>query len=242
MAAPLIGIAASFERHARNDGVVRLWRNYPGLFAAAGSLPVLLPPVETREEARAYLDRLDGIVLTGGRDIDPARYGQDRRTESVIAAPERVAADFLWAKTAHEASKPLLGICLGMQTMNVVFGGTLYQHLPADLPGSLPHEDEPEGVSHDHAIRIEKGSLLHRVLAMESAVVNSYHHQSLAALAPGFRASAKSEDGVIEAIERADHPFYLGVQWHPERSASGDVSRRLVRAFLDAARGATIRS
>jgi putative glutamine amidotransferase len=242
MSAPLIGIAASFERNERNRGTIRLWRNYPGLFAAAGALPVLLPPIETREEARRYLDRLDGVVLTGGRDMEPSRYGQDRRPETKLAAPERVNADFLWATTAHEAGKPTLAICLGMQVMNVAFGGTLYQHLPADVPGSLPHEDEPEGVSRDHAITIEKGSLLARVLGVETAVVNSYHHQGIGAVAPGFRVGAKAEDGVVEAIERIDHPFYLGVQWHPERSDASDVSRKLVRAYLDAVRGAPIRA
>jgi len=242
MAAPLIGIAASFERHERNDGTIRLWRNYPRFLAAAGALPVLLPPIETREEARAYLDRLDGIVLSGGRDMDPARYGQDRRPATRMVAPERTKSDFLWATTAHEAGKPALAICLGMQVMNVAFGGTLFQHLPDDAPGSLRHEEEPEGVSHDHAIRVEPGTLLHRVLGSDTTVVNSYHHQAIAAVAPGFRVGAKAEDGVIEAIERVDHPFYIGVQWHPERAGASDASRRLLRAYLDAVRGAPVKA
>ena len=242
MASPLIGIAPSFQSAPRNGGSIRIWRNYPGLVAQEGALPVLLPLLETREEARAYVERLDGVVLTGGHDIDPARYGQNARPETKQAPKERVASDLLLAKTAHEAGKPLLGICLGIQTMNVVFGGTIFQHIPADVPGALQHEDEPEGVSHDHVVRVERGTLLHRVLGMDTAVVNSYHHQALATIAPGFRVSAKAEDGVVEAIERTDHPFYLGVQWHPERAAASDVSRRLVRAFLDAARGAPLRA
>lgn len=241
MGSPLIGIAPSYSPATRNGGSIRLWRNYPGLLSQEGALPVLLPLLETREEARAYVDRLDGVVLTGGHDIDPARYGQDPRPETNMAPKERVASDLLLAKTAHEAGKPLLGICLGIQTINVVFGGSIFQHIPADVPAALQHEDEPEGISHDHPVRVERGTLLHRILGVDTATVNSFHHQALGAIAPGFKVSAKADDGVVEAIERSDHPFYLGVQWHPERSSSSDVSRRLVRAFLDAARGAPLK-
>jgi putative glutamine amidotransferase len=124
--------------------------------------------------------------------------------------------------------------------MNVEFGGTLLQHLPEDVPGSVTHEDEGDKAP-EHPVSVEPGTLLLRVLGTTSATVNSFHHQSVARLAPGFRVAAKSADGVIEAIERPDLPFYVGVQWHPERMLESPVTRKLTGAFVDAARGAAVR-
>jgi len=240
MARPLIGIAPNYRlKQKRGDSYV-LDANYVKLIRASGGQPVILPLVETLEEARETVGRLDGLLLSGGGDIDPSRYGQNVRRTDQLGAPARNASDLLLARAAQERGTPTLGVCLGVQVMNVEFGGTLLQHLPEDVPGSLKHEEETEE-SPEHAVTVEPETLLSRILGAASAVVNSFHHQSVGKVAPGFRVAAKSPDGIIEAIERPDLPFYVGVQWHPERMLDSPVTRKLTGAFVDAARGATIR-
>jgi putative glutamine amidotransferase len=236
MPRPVIGVAPSIRhRPARGDAYV-LYANYAAMVSRAGGLPFLLPLASTREEASEYLGRVDGLLLTGGNDIDPALYGQAARPATTIGPRSRVASDLLLARAAQERGVPALGVCLGIQVMNVAFGGTLLQHIPEDVPGALRHEEEGR-VAPEHPVRIEPGSLLARVLGVEAAVVNSYHHQAVGKAAPGFRVSARCpSDGIVEAIERGDHPFYLGVQWHPERMLDSAVTERLLRAFVDAAR------
>jgi putative glutamine amidotransferase len=238
----MIGIGPYLRRRQRRGDAYFLYANYVEMIARAGAFPVILPLVRSLEEAREVVGRVDGITLTGGDDIDPVRYGQAARRPKLLGPVERNDSDMFLARAAQERGTPTLGICLGSQIMNVEFGGTLLQHIEEDLPGALPHEDEPEDTSPDHEIRIEPGTLLSRAACAESAIVNSYHHQSIDHVAAGFRVAAKSPDGIVEAIERTDHPFYLGVQWHPERSLDSPLTRRIVGAFVDAARGAAIRS
>ena len=232
MSRPVIGIAPTFSII---DGKSKysLNPNYVSLIAENGALPVILPLVGNREEARELLERVEGLMLTGGLDIDPSHYGQTARHPDMIAPRERTISDFAFAREAKDRGMPVLGICLGTQTLNVAFGGTLLQHIPDDVPGALPHEDGAQ-----HTIRIEPGTILARALGVESASVNSFHHQAIGDVAPGFRVSARSPDGIVEAIERTDHPFILGVHWHPERISSSDTTRKLMRAFVDATRGA----
>lgn len=242
MARPIIGIAPNYAlKQKRGDRYV-LDANYVKLIRESGGQPMILPLVETLEEARETVGRLDGLLLSGGSDLDPARYGQGVRRTDQLGAPARNASDLLLARAAQERGTPTLGVCLGVQVMNVEFGGTLLQHLPEDVPGSLKHEEEDEErETPEHSVTVEPGTLLARILGAATAVVNSFHHQSVAKVAPGFRVAAKSEDGVIEAIERPDLPFYVGVQWHPERMLDSPVTRKLTGAFVDAARGAAVR-
>jgi putative glutamine amidotransferase len=242
MAKPMIGIGPYLKRNQRRGDAYFLYANYVSLIAQGGAMPVILPLASTLEEAREIAGRVDGLALTGGDDIDPIRYGQSARRPDRVGPAVRNDSDMYLARAAHERGAPTLGICLGAQIMNVEFGGTLLQHIEEDRPGALPHEDEPEGASPDHEIRIEPGTLLARATGVKDARVNSYHHQAIDRVAPGFRVSAQSKDGVVEAIERTDHPFYLGLQWHPERMLDAPITRRIVGAFVDAARGAPVRS
>lgn len=231
MSRPLIGICPNFKEVGGKNGYF-LHPHYASIVSGSGGLPVILPLVGGRDEARELLDRVEGLVLTGGADIDPTHYGQAARHPDMIAPRERTTSDFAFAREAKDRGMPVLGICLGAQTLNVAFGGTLLQHIPDDVPGALAHEDGAE-----HAIKIEPGTILARALGVESATVNSFHHQGIGDVAPGFRISARSPDGIIEAIERTDHPFFIGVHWHPERLSTSETTRRLLGAFVDATRG-----
>jgi putative glutamine amidotransferase len=232
MARPLIGICPNFkEVGGRTDYFLN--PHYAAIISGSGALPIILPLVDNRQGAREILERVDGLVLTGGADIDPTHYGQSARHPDQIAPRERTGSDFAYAREAKDRGMAVLGICLGAQTLNVAFGGSLLQHIPDDVPGALEHRDGAE-----HAIRIEPGTILARALGVESATVNSFHHQGIGDLAPGFRISARSPDGIIEGIERTDHPFFMGVHWHPERLANSETTRRLLGAFVDATRGA----
>jgi len=238
MAKPLIGITPNVRDTPNRGPEHVLLSAYVGMVADAGAIPLIVPAVASVDEARGVLERLDGLVMTGGKDIDAREYGQETRYPDRLAHPDRVASDFAYAAAALAMERPTLGVCLGVQVMNVAGRGTLHQHLPEDLPGTAEHEDDDDGNSPDHDVLIEPGTKLAELLGMTRVHVNSYHHQAIAALAPGWRVSARAEDGVIEAIERVDRPFYLGVQWHPERMRGSEVTRRLASALVSAARGA----
>ena len=241
MPKPLIGVCPSIRHGERRGDAYFLYVAYAALVADGGGLPLLLPLAPSREEALETLDRVDGLLLTGGDDIDPALYGQEARHPDLIGSRARADSELHYARAAMERGKPTLGVCLGVQVMNVAFGGTLLQFIAEDVPGALKHEEDADE-SPEHPVRVESGTLLARVLGVETAIVNSFHHQAVEKLAPGFRASARSPEGLVEAIEREGHPFYLGVQWHPERMRESPATRRLARAFVDAARGATLTS
>lgn len=236
MAKPLIGITPNIRPTRTRGDEHFVLSAYVRMVARAGAVPLIVPIVATREEAREVLERLDGLVMTGGADLDPAIYGRAPRPTDDLARPERVASEFAYAAAAKEMARPALGVCLGCQVMNVADGGTLHQHIAEDVPGALEHEDDDAGVSPDHGVVIEPGTRLRAILGVDRATVNSYHHQAIARIGRGWRLAARGEDGVIEAIERDDLPFFIAVQWHPERMPDADVTRRLMAALLDAAR------
>jgi len=227
---PLIGISAYSEqaRWGRWDLPASLLpQNYVDQVAAAGGAPVLLPPVPGVEAA---VSRLDGLILSGGPDIEPARYGERTGPLTTVMRPGRDAAELALLNAALEAGVPVLGICRGMQLINVALGGTLIQHLP-DVVGHEEHSPTP-GSMGTHQVTVEpswSGSRLARILGAGTHIVPTHHHQGTGRLGDGLAATAWAEDGTVEAIE-LDAPFVLGVQWHPEAGDDPALFLALVEA------------
>lgn len=233
MRRPRIGVTLDLDAAG---GEYRLPRAYADAVLAAGGLPVPIPCAG--EAAGCYLALCDGLVVTGGAfDIPPARYGEARRPGCGPEKPERTACEWALCEAALAARLPFLGICGGMQLLDVVRGGALWQDLAADA-GLAGHEQPPPRDVPHHAVAVAPGTLLARLAGAEPLAVNSSHHQAVRAPGLGVLVSATAPDGVVEAIELPDQPFALGVQWHPERLAAKDprqaaLFRGLVQAALD---------
>jgi putative glutamine amidotransferase len=203
----------------------------------AGGVPVLIPLGLSDESLRALYDRLDGVLFSGGGDIEPAAYGAEPNghVDGVDAGRDR--AEFALARWAVEERKPFFGICRGAQVLNVAHGGSLYRDT-SEHPGAQRHAFYPD-LPYDllpHPVRLAEGSSLRRIAGKPSLHVNSLHHQACRDLAPGLRATAHAPDGLVEAIEAPGHPFGLAVQWHPECLPDDPDMRRLFEAFVEAAR------
>jgi putative glutamine amidotransferase len=232
---PLIGISAYCER-ARwgvwEAQAMVLPRRYADRVSAAGGIPVLLPPVPGIEDALA---RLDGLVLSGGGDIDPARYRAEPAPEITSVREERDTAEFALLAAATARQLPVLGICRGLQVINVARGGSLHQHLPA-VVGHDGHAPVP-GSFGTHPVRVAPGSRLAGVLGREevdpSFDTPTHHHQAVDQLGDGLTPTAWAEDGTIEAFEvDGDGSFLMAVQWHPEAGDDLSLFRALVSAAL----------
>ncbi|RZS89933.1 putative glutamine amidotransferase [Motilibacter rhizosphaerae] len=213
---PVIGITSYVEPAAWGpwDAVraVLLPEAYVARVVAAGGLPVVLPPAAALDPA-AVLAHLDGLVLAGGADLDPALYAAEPDPRTTGLRPDRDAAESALLQAALEQRLPLLGICRGMQLLTAAAGGTLCQHLP-DVVGHEGHRPEP-GVYGRHAVRLSPGTLAHAVLGDEVTVA-SYHHQGVDTVGSLVASGTVPDDGSVEAVEVPGHPFALGVLWHPE--------------------------
>ncbi|BCL19347.1 gamma-glutamyl-gamma-aminobutyrate hydrolase [Streptomyces tuirus] len=224
MGRPLIGVSTYLESGAR-WGVWELEAallpvGYPRLVQRAGGLAAMLPPDDTRYAAEA-MARLDGLVIAGGPDVEPVRYGAEREPRTGPPAPERDAWELALIEAALAARVPLLGICRGMQLLNVALGGTLVQHIDGHA--------EVVGVFGGHAVKPVPGSLYAGVVP-EETFVPTYHHQAVDRLGEGLVPSAYAADGTVEAVELPSADWVLGVQWHPEMGEDVRVMRALVEA------------
>jgi putative glutamine amidotransferase len=198
------------------DGRERVTLNtaYVRALEGAGLVPLAVPTMLAADRAGAALAAVRGLVLTGGEDVAPARYGAAPHPRLGDVDPVRDAAELALIAAARARGLPILAICRGIQILNVALGGTLYQDLDSERPGPVPHNDE----TGRHPVHVEAGSLLERTLGTRSASVNSRHHQAIRDLAPGLKAVAWADDGVIEGAEltAATEPWIVAVQWHPE--------------------------
>jgi putative glutamine amidotransferase len=209
---PRIGISLDTdETLARYE----LKRTYVEAVLGAGGLPILVPFVAPAE-ADEYLALLDGLVLSGGGfDVPPALYGEQLRSTCGPLVPERTDTELRLLRGALAAGLPVLGVCGGMQLLDVALGGSLHQDLPADV-GIHGHQQPPPKDVPSHDVEVVVGTRLAALVGAGRLRVNSTHHQAVKAVAPGLVVSARAPDGVVEGIELPDHPFALGIQWHPE--------------------------
>lgn len=204
---------------------------------AAGTVPVMVPLLEDLATLREIYDRLDGVLLAGGVDMNPATYGEARTPLTGVIDPARDQVELTFARWALEDHKPLFGICRGLQVINVAMGGTLFQDLAAECSEAIKHDYYP-GYPRDylaHEVRVAEGTRLAGALGAGPVPVNSMHHQGIDRLGEGLRPSAYAPDGLIEGIESANGRFVMAVQWHPE-AMSGDHAVRLLGPFVRALR------
>jgi putative glutamine amidotransferase len=238
MVAPLIGITTSVTVDKTPD---RAYVNgaYIRAVQAAGGIPVLLTPHFTPEVQAALWRRLDGLVLTGGGDIEPARFGEAGHPTVDDVSPARDDLELGLTRRAVAEDVPLFAICRGIQVLNVALGGTLVQDIPSEWPNALAHAQSAPRHEPTHAVKIMgEGTHLARVLGALEVEVNSLHHQAIKQLGDGLREVAWAPDGIVEGVEMpGDDRFVLGVQWHPEELVPHDpAARSLFDALVDAAR------
>ncbi len=202
----------------------------------AGAVPMLLPLTERTEDIAVLLRHCDGVLLTGGHDVDPSYYGAERLEACGPACTRRDEMEFAILRYCLEHGKPVFGICRGLQVMNVFFGGTLWQDLPSERPTDVQHGMQPPYDRAVHTVQAVAETHIGAILGEMVYPVNSLHHQAVCDIAPGLLCSAVSEDGSVEAVEYPQAPFCMAVQWHPEYLCDAEDSQKLAAAFAAACR------
>lgn len=240
---PVIGVTPDFNAGDRKDmgghePTYFLRARYIRAIEELGGIPLILPLVSDRVSRRRLLEGVDGLLITGsGPDLPPSLYGERQRYQFPLVSDRRSNFELELVHHARKRDVPLLGICGGMQTVNVACGGTLFQDIPAQVPKARDHRQQSKATKVSHPVTVTPRSLLQRIVNRATLMVNSSHHQSVKTVAPSLTASAVAPDGIIEAIESPSHRFLLAVQWHPEFLFERHVAhRRLFEALLRAAR------
>jgi putative glutamine amidotransferase len=210
---------------------------YVQSIAAAGAVPLILPPAIGAAHAMGALDGINALLLSGGEDLDPSWYGAAASPALGEVDRERDLFELALFAAARQRGMPILGICRGIQLINVALGGTLWQHLPGERPSPVEHDRRDARSARTHDISLQEGSRAAGVLGRTAMAVNSFHHQGIRDLASPLRASGWARDGLVEAVEGpATEPWLLAVQWHPEEMLGDPVApeRGLFRALIEA--------
>jgi len=240
--APLIGITCSrltggaWGMYSLGHFMDYALSDYSQAILHAGGAPVIVPAAQDRKSLTRILSALQGLILSGGPDVHPRRYGEEPLAGLGEVDEALDHMELLAAELAIEKNLPLLGICRGIQVLNVALGGTLYQDISSQVPESICHTPKADKAVNTHTVHIEPGIRLRRIFGKPEIWVNGKHHQALKALGAGLVVAARAKDGVIEAVELAGKRFAVGVQWHPEGTWRDDLqSKKLFRSFVRAA-------
>lgn len=225
MKTPVIGISPSIE-----DGKIKMNVDYANAIITAGGIPFFMPHTGDPSHIAQYASVIDGLLLAGGADVNPARYGEQICFDSVEADDSRDEFEFLMIKKFLPTGKPILGICRGEQVLGVALGGKLFQHIES-------HKQTDARNIHRQNVTVDKNSRLYEITGKSTLAVNSFHHQAVKAVPEDVFVSARADDGIIEGIESKTHPFLIGVQWHPECfCAEDEAASRIFSAFVTAAK------
>jgi putative glutamine amidotransferase len=233
---PLIGITTNQSTNANGQATVMLMQSYINAIIEAGGVPVLIPSMIHDDGWDALYPRLDGILFSGGGDIALEHFSGEPHPRVYDVDPERDSIELKLIHASASDGKPFLGICRGAQLVNVGLGGTLYTHIPDQLPGALDHAYP--GLLRRvlvHEIKVEEGTRTAEIMGEPILKVNSLHHQGLKDIAPSLRVAGHAPDGLVEAVELPGHPFGIAVQWHPEWLTDQESTRKLFRRFVEAA-------
>lgn len=231
---PIIGINCDYEWEGKRVYSF-LNREYVDSIITAGGIPLLLPIIKAETDVDALLQHIDGLLLTGGDDVMPYRYGQQQHAKTVCVHPDKDISDNILVQVAIRMEKPILAICYGAQLINVFFGGTLIQDISSEMSSPIVHHVS-NNEFYTHPVTIQTGTLLRHIIGEDNVDTNSIHHQAVGILGKDLIVAAQSSDGVIEAIEHKNYPFLVGVQWHPERMIEYPHHKALFNALIAAAK------
>ncbi|SRR5579871_1868385 len=239
MGRKVVGITCGTMKATDTSGARQsLNRAYVWAVERAGGVPVILPVTTAPEVISRYLGAVDGLLLSGGADLDPACYHEQPLPQLGEVDADRDFTELPLIRQAVEEDVPIFAICRGIQSLNVALGGTLYQDLPTQRSSEIHHQQREQHIPRDrfsHSVRIEAGSRLRAIVGADEMLCNSFHHQAIRDVAPGLAITAYAPDGVIEAVEHPDKRYLVAVQFHPEETAPHDArSHRLFEAFVAA--------